>query len=110
VAINPDGSAGAREVVVTLPETVPDGVAVDAEGHLYVCCYAPSRIYRAAPGGTPEVFVDDWEAHTLSNPTNLAFGGERFDQLLVANLGRWNLTRIEAGVRGAPLACHRGTR
>jgi sugar lactone lactonase YvrE len=110
VSINADGSAGAREVVVTLPETVPDGVAVDAEGRLYVCCYAPSRIYRVAPGGEAEVFVDDWEAHTLSNPTNLAFGGKDFDQLLVANLGRWNLTRIEAGVHGAPLACHRRDR
>jgi gluconolactonase len=110
VAISADGSAGAREVVVTLPETVPDGVAFDAEGNLYICCYAPSRIYRVAPGGEAEVFVDDWEAHTLSNPTNLAFAGKDFDQLLVANLGRWNLTRIEAGVRGAPLACHRRAR
>ena len=107
VAIRADGTAGAREVVVTLPDTVPDGVAVDAEGNLYVCCYAPSRIYRVAPGGEPEVFVDDWEAHTLCNPTNVAFGGPGFDQLFAANLGRWHVARIEAGVKGAPLACHR---
>jgi gluconolactonase len=107
VEIVEDGSAGAREVVATLPETVPDGVAVDAEGRLYVSCYAPSRIYRVAPGGEPEVLIDDWEAHTLCNPTNIAFAGPRFDQLLAANLGRWHITRIEAGVRGAPLACHR---
>jgi gluconolactonase len=107
VEILEDGSAGAREVVVTLPDTVPDGVAVDAEGRLYVSCYAPSRIYRVAPGGEPEVWIDDWEAHTLCNPTNIAFAGPDFDQLLAANLGRWHITRIEAGVRGAPLACHR---
>lgn len=107
VAIRADGAAGAREVVVVLPETVPDGVACDAEGHLYVACYAPSRIYRVAPDGRAEVFVDDWEAHTLSNPTNLAFGGPRFDALFAANLGRWHVTRIAAGVQGAPLACHR---
>lgn len=107
VEINPDGSAGAREVVAMLPETVPDGIAVDAGGALYVSCYAPSRIYRVAPGGEPEVFIDDWEAHTLGNPTNIAFAGEHFDQILSANLGRWHLTRIDAGVRGAPLACHR---
>jgi gluconolactonase len=93
--------------VATLPDTVPDGVAVDAEGRLYVSCYAPSRIYRVAPGGEPEVWIDDWEAHTLCNPTNIAFAGPDFDQLLAANLGRWHITRIEAGVRGAPLACHR---
>lgn len=107
VEIRPDGSAGAREVVVTLPETVPDGIACDADGALYVSCYTPCRIYRVAPGGAPEVFVDDWEAHTLGNPTNIAFAGKNFDQLLSANLGRWHLTRIDAGVRGAPLACHR---
>lgn len=107
VAINADGSAGARETVVTLPETVPDGIAVDADGALYVSCYTPSRIYRVVPGEKPEVFIDDWEAHTLGNPTNIAFAGPDFDQLLTANLGRWHLTRIDAGARGAPLVCHR---
>lgn len=106
VEIRADGSAGARSVVVELPQTVPDGCAFDADGALYVSCYAPSRIYRVTPDGEAAVFIDDWEAHTLSNPTNVAFGGPGFDQLFTANLGRWHLTRIDAGVRGAPLACH----
>ncbi|MEM8556348.1 MAG: SMP-30/gluconolactonase/LRE family protein [Bacteroidota bacterium] len=106
VAINADGSAGERETVALLPKTIPDGVAVDAEGALYVSCYTPCRIYRVVPGEAPEVFIDDWEAHTLGNPTNIAFAGPDFDHLLAANLGRWHLTRIEVGVRGAPLACH----
>ncbi|MEM1041685.1 MAG: SMP-30/gluconolactonase/LRE family protein [Bacteroidota bacterium] len=108
VEILEDGTAGARSEIVVLPETVPDGLAFDAEGNLYVSCYAPSRIYRVPPGGSaPEVFLDDWEAHTLGNPTNVAFGGPNFEHLFAANLGRWHLTRIEAGVRGAPLACRR---
>jgi gluconolactonase len=107
VAIRPDGSAGEREVVAVIPDTVPDGVAVDASGALYVSCYTPCRIYRVQPGGEPEVFIDDWEAHMLGNPTNIAFAGENFDQIITANLGSWHLTRIDAGVRGAPLACHR---
>ncbi len=108
VEILDDGTAGARTEIAVLPETVPDGIAFDMEGSLYISCYAPSRIYRvASSGSTPEVFVDDWEAHTLCNPTNIAFAGPDFDQLLTANLGRWHLTRIDAGVRGAPLACHR---
>ena len=106
IPIRPDGSAGAPEPVVTLPRTVPDGIAFDADGALYVSCYTPARIYRVRPGGPPEVFLDDWEAHTLANPTNLAFGGPDFDALFVANLGRWHVTHVEAGVRGAPLACH----
>jgi hypothetical protein len=54
-------------------------------------------------------FVEGPEAITLtlSNPTNIAFGGKNFDQLLAANLGRWHITNIDLGVRGAPLACHR---
>lgn len=106
VEIRPDGSAGARSLIAQLPRTVPDGCAFDADGALYVSCYAPARIYRIAPGGEPEVFIEDWGAHTLCNPTNIAFGGPGFDQLFAANLGRWHLTRIDAGVRGAPLACH----
>ena len=38
IAIAPDGSAGERSLVCTLPETVPDGLAFDAEGNLYVSC------------------------------------------------------------------------
>jgi hypothetical protein len=52
------------------------------------------------------VLIDDWEAHTLSNPTNIAFGGKDFDQLFAANLGRWHITKIDIRMRGLPLACH----
>lgn len=107
VEINKDGSAGKRSVFMRMPKTVPDGLAFDAKGLLYVSCYAPSRIYRITPDRKLETWFDDWEAHTISNPTNIAFGGPKLDQLYVANLGRWNLTKIDAKVKGAPLACHR---
>jgi sugar lactone lactonase YvrE len=106
VEINPDGSAGKREVVVELPRTVPDGLAFDAKGNLYISCYSPNRIYRLQPDGQLDLLLDDWDMHTLSNPTNIAFGGADFDQLFTANLGRWHLTRIDCGVKGHPLPCH----
>lgn len=106
VKILPDGSAGQREVFCTLPETVPDGVAFDIHGNLYVSCYAPNRIYKVEPDRTTTVWIDDWEAHTLSNPTNIAFGGDGHDQLFTSNLGRWHITKIDAGVRGMPLVSH----
>jgi sugar lactone lactonase YvrE len=106
IAVLPDGSAGDRSLVCTLPETVPDGLAFGADGDLFVTCYAPNRIYRVKTGGEVSVFVDDWEGHTLSNPTNIAFGGEKMDQLFVSNLGRWSLTRIDSGVEGLPLVSH----
>lgn len=106
IEILQDGSAGKRERFIDLPKTVPDGLAFDTAGNLYISCYTPCRIYRATPAGAVEIFMDDWKAHTLSNPTNIAFGGPLFDQLFTANLGRWHLTRIDVGLKGAPLASH----
>lgn len=107
IPILADGSAGRRRVVARLPKTVPDGVAVDSQGAIYVTCYAPSRIYRIDPSGALRILLDDWFSHTLSNPTNVAFGGPKFNELFAANLGRWHLTRIDLRRRGSPLACHK---
>jgi gluconolactonase len=106
IRINRDGTAGEREVYCRLPQTCPDGLAFDAGGNLYVSCYAPNRIYKVDPQRQITLLVDDWEAHTLSNPTNIAFGGDNFDQLFTANLGRWHLSRINLGARGLKLPCH----
>ena len=103
VAIRDDGSAGAAETVVELPETVPDGLAFDAAGNLYVSCYRPDRIYRLAPHGALEVLAEDYEGTLIAAPTNIAFCGRRRDVLLSANLGRWHITRYEAGAAGLEL-------
>lgn len=107
IKINRDGSPGKRSVYCTLPHTVPDGIAFDLEGNLLVSCYTPNRIYKIAPDNTATILVDDWEAHTLSNPTNMAFGGLKNDQLYVANLGRWHILKIEYGQKGMPLSSHK---
>jgi len=107
IAINEDGTAGGREVFCMLPETCPDGIAFDAEENLYVGCYAPSRIYKVNKNAAITILVDDWEAHTISNPTNLAFGGKNFNDLFTANLGRWHVSKINLDVKGLKLACHK---
>lgn len=106
VAIKADGSAGEREIYCTLPQTCPDGLALDTAGNLYVSCYAPNHIYKVDANKNISLLIDDWEAHTLSNPTNMAFGGENFDEMYTANLGRWHISKINLGVKGQPLACH----
>lgn len=106
VEINPDGSAGRREVYVTFHEVVPDGIAFDVDGNLLVSCYAPNKIFKVLPDRSIHVLIEDWEAHTLCNPTNIAFGGKSFDDLYVANLGRWHISRIRLETKGLPLACH----
>lgn len=107
VAINDDGSAGQREVYCTLPKTIPDGISFDENENLYVSCYTPNKIFKVTPDREVTELVDDWEAHTLSNPTNTAFGGENFDQLYSANLGRWHITKIDLGIKGLKLASHK---
>lgn len=105
IKINNDGTAGEREVVVTLPQTCPDGIAFDNEENLYISCYAPNAIYKLSKQGELSTLVEDWEAHTLSNPTNIAFGGKDMKQLYAANLGRWHIGKMEMNIAGLPLAC-----
>lgn len=101
-AIQPDGSLGRPEHVVTLEKTVPDGLAFDVDGNLYIACYAPDIIYRLSPSGNVSVVAEDPERVTFAAPTNIAFGGADMKTLLVASLGRWHLTK------GAmPIAGHR---
>jgi gluconolactonase len=100
VAIDDDGAAGAIDVVADLSGFLPDGLAFDAAGYLYVGCYEPSAILRLAPDGSVRTLVADPEAHALCHPTNLAFRGRT---LLVANLGRWHVSAVELDVEGLPL-------
>ena len=103
IKIEADGSAGAEETLVELPGSVPDGVAFDTDGNLYVACYRPDRIYRLTPSGELDVLAEDYEGTVIACPTNIAFCGRKLDILLSANLGRWHLTRYEAGATGLAL-------
>lgn len=100
IPIRTDGGAGEAEVFVDGIERLPDGLAFDTEGNLYISCYEPSRVFRASPDGRLELLFDDPDAHMLCHPTNCAFRGT---DLMTANLGRWHITRIEVGIAGAPL-------
>ena len=104
VQLRGDGSVGPMQHVVTLERTVPDGVAFDVEGNLYIACYTPDRIYRLTPDGELDIVVEDWESTVLSSPTNIAFGGPDLSTLIVASLARWHLTKAQMpvpGIRGA---------
>jgi gluconolactonase len=100
IPINDDGTAGTAEVFVDGIERLPDGLAFDVEGNLYISCYEPSRLYRARPDGTLDLLIDDPEAHTFCHPTNCAFRGP---DLFTANLGRWHITRVSVGIEGVSL-------
>ena len=99
------GAVGPRREFLRLPGTVPDGLALDASGALYVSCWRPDRVYRIqAGGGAPEIYLDDPTAEYLNSPTNLCFGGPDLRTLYLAGLCGWNISQLAADVPGQPLA------
>lgn len=103
VDLGADGSVGSPRPVVELPRHVPDGLAFDAAGNLYIACYRPDAVYRLDPGGSLDLLVDDWEGTVIATPTNLAFCGPDRRTLVVASLSRWHLAKAEMAIAGAPL-------
>jgi gluconolactonase len=95
-----DGSLGAAEIYAENVGRLPDGLALDVEGNLYVSCYASDDIHRIAPTRKRFLFAFDPYAILLSRPTNMAFGGDDFDLMYVANLGRTTITRARVGRAG----------
>jgi len=100
IPINADGSAGARSIVVELPRMVPDGVAFDEAGDLWISFYNPNVIYRVSADGALQLMYDDWEQSLLIAPTNIAFGGPDMKTLLIANLCGWNIITAAMDVPG----------
>jgi sugar lactone lactonase YvrE len=100
IAIEEDGFPGEREEVASLHGVLPDGLAFDVEGNLYVACYEPSQVLRVTTDGMVERLIGDEEAHLFCHPTNLAFRGST---LFTTNLGRWHITAIETEAEGLPL-------
>lgn len=99
--IQDDGTLGTSETVVEMPKTVPDGVAFDKDGNLYITCYAPNQVYRYTIGGKLELLAEDWQSTVLSAPTNIAFGGDNMQYAIFGSLGRWHLSMIEMPIAGA---------
>ena len=98
------GLLGPHAVYATECGRFPDGLTLDADGNLYVCCYASDEIWSISPAREKRLFArDDW-AILLGSPTNMAFGGKDFDVLYVANLARTTITRAKPGRKGQRLA------
>lgn len=104
VPINDDGRAGPKEVVVELPRNVPDGVAIDIEGNVYISLYNPNIIYRFdMVSKNLTTLYEDWEQLILIAPTNIAFGGADMKTLFIASLCGWNIVTAEMDIPGLPV-------
>lgn len=97
------GAAGEPDLIATLPDEVPDGLAFDERGNLYISMYTPDRVYRLSPRGSIEVLVEDLRSTAISSPTNIAFGGRGRRTLFMASLSRWHIAAVDLDVAGAPL-------
>jgi gluconolactonase len=104
VPIQQSGKLGKPRIFAAGLHNVPDGAALDAEGNLYVTCYASHNIYRVSPSGKVALFAVDREGTMIAGPTNAAFGGANFDEIYFANLSRWHICRVRLGIKGQPLA------
>lgn len=98
-----NGLAGLPEPVIELPGIVPDGLAFDREGALYISCYTPDIIYRLTTSGELEVLVEDPERTLIASPTNVAFAGSDLSMLVASNLCGWHLSKMRMTAIGSPL-------
>ncbi len=103
IEIETNGSPGRREVLVELPRQVPDGVALDVNGNLYISLYNPNIVYRLTPEGKLETLYDDWEQLMLVAPTNIAFGGAGMKTLIIASLCGWSVHTARLAAAGLPV-------
>ncbi len=69
--MSPTGALSDKRLLITLENGYPDGTAVDADGHLWICLFGGARIERYTPAGRLVQTV----ALPCANVTKLAFGG-----------------------------------
>jgi sugar lactone lactonase YvrE len=102
---------GARRTVVEIevPGASPDGMTIDAEGHLWVALWAGSAVHRYSPQGVLEDVIE----LPATQVTACAFGGADLDTLYITTSrqglaadeqpGAGCLFAAVPGVRGAPV-------
>lgn len=103
ISIRDDGTAGDVETVADLTGSQPDGIALAADGTMFVGCYRPDLIWRIEPDGRAEAFAEDPDGVVLNQPANVAFIGPGLDRIVVSSLGGWSLMAADAGATGLPL-------
>ena len=94
-------------VAVNTPVNEPDGVAIGADGAVYVSDYSAHAVYRVAPNGRVYIYAGTpgvaWVSGPvgdgglafnalLKNPRGLAFGPD--GSLYIADSGTWRMRRV----------------
>jgi sugar lactone lactonase YvrE len=113
---DPDRGLSGRRPLVSLDEAAGllDGLAVDAEGHLWVALFGGGAVHRYQPGGSLDAKID----LPVRQVTACTFGGPRLDQLFIttsrlglgpaAEPGAGAVFRADVGVAGLPVTAFGG--
>ncbi|HUX03967.1 MAG TPA: SMP-30/gluconolactonase/LRE family protein [Acidimicrobiales bacterium] len=96
-----DIDGGPLELVIAMERCVPDGLALDGEGGLWISCYQPNQLWRWTRKGGLDLVFDEWSGEQILSPTNVAFIGDEYDRLALASLCGHDVTTIRPGHRGA---------
>ncbi len=73
------GCVGTRREWLRVADGSPDGICMDAEGHLWIACWGAGQVRRYTPDRRLAGIVDVPAPHTSS----VAFVGDGLDQLLI---------------------------
>src|SRR5262245_22715619 len=112
IAIRKDGTFGKPEVYSRNFPALPDGMAFDVEGNLYVTLPGMAKAGKLAPAnqiikvdtkGKWSVLVEDPAGQKLKFTTNCAFGGPGLQDLYIANVEGDSFSRIRTSAHGHPL-------
>lgn len=105
VPIKKNGSAGEPETVVHMPQHVPDGIAFDELGRIWIACHRPDAIYVFdLKTRRLELFAHDWQGEALRGPCHVAFAGSDREILLASSLDKATVCRFDhPGVLGLRL-------
>lgn len=89
--------------VIELPLAIPDGIAFDADGGLWIACWQPNRIFHLSAAGELSTVADDWSGIHILTPNNVAFFGLGLKDLAISSLGGNFLRQFRPRVAGATL-------
>ena len=112
IAMKSDGTFGQPEIFSEGFPALPDGMAFDVDGNMYITLplhasegnlTLANKIIVVKPNGEWSLLVDDPDGNTLAAPTNCAFGGPGLQDLYFANLEGDHFSRVHTSFHGHPL-------
>ncbi len=112
IALKKDGTFGQPEIYAKDFPALPDGMAFDVEGNLYVTLpgvakegklVPANQIIKVDTNGNWSLLIDDPAGQKLNFTTNCAFGGPGLQDLYIANVEGDHFRRIHTSFHGHPL-------